>query len=154
MWDYRARITVRAPAERVAARVPPAVVVEAIDAESCIANVGSDTPRMLAFWIAMIDEEFDAQDHPELARELRALAARYNRAAGQPLPAGQLRGHHVAPAGAVGDAARHHHAPAAREHRADLRRAAAAAARDLAQRAPDQAAVAKRRSRRPRGVSR
>ena len=84
MWDYRARIKVRAPAERVAARVPPAVVVEAIDAESCIANVGSDTPRMLAFWIAMIDEEFDAQDHPELARELRALAARYNRAAGQP----------------------------------------------------------------------
>jgi hypothetical protein len=30
----------------------------------------------------MVDAEFDAADHPELANELRALAARYLRAAG------------------------------------------------------------------------
>ena len=81
MWDYRARVKVHAPAERVAARVPPAVVVEAIDERSCFANVGSDTPRMLAFWLAMIDEDFEAGPYPELARELRELAARYLRAA-------------------------------------------------------------------------
>jgi predicted DNA-binding transcriptional regulator YafY len=80
-WDYRARVKVHAPAEKVAARVPPAVVVEAIDARSCFASVGSDTPRMLAFWLAMVDEEFEAADHPELAEELRALAERYLRAA-------------------------------------------------------------------------
>jgi predicted DNA-binding transcriptional regulator YafY len=82
MWDYRARVKVHAPAERVAARVPPAVVVEAIDEASCFIGVGSDTPHELAFWLAMVDEEFDAGDHPELADELRALAERYLRAAG------------------------------------------------------------------------
>jgi predicted DNA-binding transcriptional regulator YafY len=82
MWDYRARVKVHAPAERVAARVPPAVVVEAIDESSCFVSVGSDTPHDLAFWIAMIDEDFDALDHPELAAELRALGERYLRAAG------------------------------------------------------------------------
>ena len=81
MWDYRARIKVHAPAERVAARVPPAVVVEAIDERSCFVNVGSDTAHDLAFWLAMIDEDFEAGDHPELADELRALAERYLRAA-------------------------------------------------------------------------
>ena len=52
MCGYRARVKVHAPAERVAARVPPAVVVEAIDERSCFANVGSDTPHDLAFWLA------------------------------------------------------------------------------------------------------
>jgi hypothetical protein len=56
-------------------------VVEALDAGTCLVNVGSDTPRMLAFWLAMIDEDFEAGDHPELADELRALAERYQRAA-------------------------------------------------------------------------
>ena len=81
MWTYRARVKVHAPAEQVTARVPPAVVVEAIDERSCYVNVGSDSPRMLAFWLAMIDADFEAGDHPELANELRALAARYLRAA-------------------------------------------------------------------------
>jgi predicted DNA-binding transcriptional regulator YafY len=80
-WNYRARVRVHAPAEQVAARVPPAVVVEAIDPRSCFVNVGSDSPRMLAFWLAMIDADFEAADYPELASELRALAARYLRAA-------------------------------------------------------------------------
>jgi predicted DNA-binding transcriptional regulator YafY len=80
-WDYRVRVRVHAPAEQVSARVPPAVIVEAIDKRSCFVNVGSDTPRMLAFWLAMIDADFDAGDHVELAGELRALAARYLRAA-------------------------------------------------------------------------
>jgi hypothetical protein len=37
---------------------------------------------VLAFWLAMMDEDFEAGEHPELAAELRALAARYVRAAG------------------------------------------------------------------------
>jgi len=44
--------------------VPPAVVVEAIDERSCFVNVGSDDPRMLAFWLAMIDADFEAGDYP------------------------------------------------------------------------------------------
>ena len=84
MWAYRTRVKVHAPAEQVAARVPPAVAVEANDARSCYVNVGSDTPRALAFWLAMIDADFDAAEHPELAHELRNLAARYVRAANTP----------------------------------------------------------------------
>jgi predicted DNA-binding transcriptional regulator YafY len=76
-----ARVKVLATAEYVVARVPPAILVEAIDEQSCFANVGSDNPRMLAFWLAMIDADFEAGDHPELASELRALAERYLRAA-------------------------------------------------------------------------
>jgi hypothetical protein len=58
----------------------PADVVAAIDERSSFVNVGSDTPLMLAFWLAMIDEDFEAQDHPELggraARACGALPAR------------------------------------------------------------------------------
>jgi predicted DNA-binding transcriptional regulator YafY len=82
-WNYRARVKVHASAEQVIARVPTAVVVEAIDERTCIVNVGSDSPRELAFWLAMVDADFDAADYPELANELRALAARYLRAAGE-----------------------------------------------------------------------
>jgi hypothetical protein len=37
---------------------------------------------MLAFWLAMIDADFEAAG-PELANELRALAVRYLRAAAE-----------------------------------------------------------------------
>jgi predicted DNA-binding transcriptional regulator YafY len=77
MWDYRARVKVHAPAERVRARVPRAVVVEAFDDVTCFVNVGSDSARQLALWIGMIDEDFEVEDSPELVAELRALAARY-----------------------------------------------------------------------------
>jgi predicted DNA-binding transcriptional regulator YafY len=80
MWNYRARVKIHAPAERVCARVPPAVVVEAIDDETCVVNVGSDSPHELALWVGMIDEDFEVDDAPELLREVRALSARYRRA--------------------------------------------------------------------------
>jgi predicted DNA-binding transcriptional regulator YafY len=80
MWHYRARVKVHAPASRVAARVPPAVVVEAIGEDACFANVGSDSPHDLALWLALIDADFDAADHPELAAEVRELADRFARA--------------------------------------------------------------------------
>jgi predicted DNA-binding transcriptional regulator YafY len=81
-WHHRARIKVHAPAEHVIARVPPAVIVEAIDERTCYANVGSDTAHDLALWVGLIDADFDAGDAPDLADELRQLAARYTRAAG------------------------------------------------------------------------
>jgi hypothetical protein len=44
--------------------------------------VGSDTAHELALWLGLIDADFDAGDDAELSHELRALAARYTRAAG------------------------------------------------------------------------
>ena len=81
MWRHRARVKVFASAARVIGRVPPAVVVEAIDESSCYANVGSDSAHELALWLGLIDADFEAGDDRELAKELRGLAARYTRAA-------------------------------------------------------------------------
>jgi predicted DNA-binding transcriptional regulator YafY len=82
MWRYRARVRVHAPAAEVAALLPAAVVIEPIDDRTCFANVGSDSARMLALWLGMLDADFDVGDSPELAGHLHRLAARYERAAG------------------------------------------------------------------------
>jgi predicted DNA-binding transcriptional regulator YafY len=81
VWRFRARVKVHAPAGEVASRLPPAVLVEAVDEGTCIVNVGSDSPRWLALWLGMIDADFEVDDCPELADHLRTLSERYARAA-------------------------------------------------------------------------
>jgi hypothetical protein len=73
-------VKVHAPAEQVAVQLPPAVLVEAIDERTCFASVGSDSPRLLALWLGMLDADFEVGDCPELADHLRTLADRYRRA--------------------------------------------------------------------------
>jgi predicted DNA-binding transcriptional regulator YafY len=85
MWRHRARVRVHAPARRIAARVPPAVIVEEIDEHTCFANVGSDSAHDLAMWLALLDADFDASHDAELAGELRRLGDRLRRA-GAPAP--------------------------------------------------------------------
>lgn len=79
-WRYRARVTVHAPATVVAGRLPPAVLVEAVDEHTCVVNAGSDTPQMLAVYLGMLDVDFEVGEPPELVEQLRALADRYRRA--------------------------------------------------------------------------
>ncbi|HEX8133791.1 MAG TPA: YafY family protein [Actinomycetes bacterium] len=79
-WRYRARVRVHAPAAAVAERVPPAVLVEAVDDHSCIVSAGSDTPHMLAVYLGMLDADFEVEEPPELVERLRTLAGRYRRA--------------------------------------------------------------------------
>jgi predicted DNA-binding transcriptional regulator YafY len=81
-WRYRARVTVDAPAARAAARLPAGIVVEPVDEATCVVDLGSDDPRMLALYLGMIDADFhvDTDAAPELAAALRHLAARYTRA--------------------------------------------------------------------------
>src|SRR6266545_1166594 len=79
-WRYRARVTVHAPATVVAGRLPPAVLVEAVDEHTCVINAGSDTPQMLAVYLGMLDVDFEVGEPPELVEQLRALADRYRRA--------------------------------------------------------------------------
>jgi len=81
-WRYRARVKVHAAAEAVAGRLPPAVVVEAVDQHTCLIDVGSDSPEMLALYLGMLDADFEVGDSPELVERLRALAGRYRRAIG------------------------------------------------------------------------
>jgi hypothetical protein len=68
------------PIEAVAARVPPAAELVAIDDRSCMFSAGSDTPQMLAVYLGMLDVDFDVIDPPELVEHIRNLADRYQRA--------------------------------------------------------------------------
>jgi predicted DNA-binding transcriptional regulator YafY len=79
-WRYRARVTVHAAAAQVAGRLPPAVLVEAVDDRTCVVSAGSDTPQMLAAYLGMLDADFEVVEPPELVEQLRALAERYRRA--------------------------------------------------------------------------
>jgi predicted DNA-binding transcriptional regulator YafY len=81
-WRYRARVTVRAPAEQIADRLPAAITVEPTGQDTCVIDVGSDTPYMLALYLGLLDADFavDESAAPELAECLRTLSARYARA--------------------------------------------------------------------------
>jgi predicted DNA-binding transcriptional regulator YafY len=81
-WRFRAQVLVHAPAEQVAQRLPPAVAVEAVDTDSCVVDVGSDSPHMLALYLGLLDVDFEVLDNPELAEAFGRLADRYLRAAG------------------------------------------------------------------------
>jgi predicted DNA-binding transcriptional regulator YafY len=83
-WRYRARVKVHAPATVVAGRLPPAVLVDAVDEHTCIIDAGSDTPQMLAVHLGMLDEDFEVDGPPELVEQLATLAARYRRAITRP----------------------------------------------------------------------
>ncbi|MEV5708909.1 YafY family protein [Actinoallomurus sp. NPDC052274] len=80
-WRHRARVTVHAPAEVVAARISAAVgTVEAVDAGTCVLHTGADTVETLAVHLGLLNADFEVTDPPELVAHLRTLAARYGRA--------------------------------------------------------------------------
>jgi predicted DNA-binding transcriptional regulator YafY len=83
-WHYRALVTVHAPADQVAGRLPAAIVVEPVDDNTSVIQVGSDSPAMLALYLGLLDADFSVEEAaaPELARCLRMLSARYARAVG------------------------------------------------------------------------
>ncbi|WP_275415299.1 WYL domain-containing protein [Planotetraspora silvatica] len=79
-WRFRARVTVHAPAEVIAERLPPAVTVEAVDDHTCVITAGSDTPHMLALYLGVLDADFEVTEPPELVEHIRRLGERYSRA--------------------------------------------------------------------------
>jgi predicted DNA-binding transcriptional regulator YafY len=80
-WRLTVRVTVHAPVERMAERVPPSAgMFEAVDAETCVFRTGSDNPETLAVWLGMLGADFEVTEPPELVEHLRALASRYHRA--------------------------------------------------------------------------
>ncbi|MEO3886087.1 WYL domain-containing protein [Nonomuraea sp. B5E05] len=85
-WQCRARVTVRAPAEHVRDRLPSGVRVEPLGDDACVAEVGSDTPHMLACYLGMLGAGFEVTEPPELVAEIRALADRYRQAVPEGTP--------------------------------------------------------------------
>ncbi|MGW0521809.1 helix-turn-helix transcriptional regulator [Crossiella sp. NPDC003009] len=80
-WQVHARITVRAPAEDVLARINPAVgVVEAVDESTSVLVTGADSLEMIAVYIGMLGLDFHVTEPPELVEHLRTLGRRYARA--------------------------------------------------------------------------
>jgi predicted DNA-binding transcriptional regulator YafY len=90
MWRYRARVTVYASADHIAARLPQAIKVTAVNENTCVIDVGSDTPHMLAVYLGMLDADFEAHEPPELVAHLRTTAQRYLKATGTSLPTPSL----------------------------------------------------------------
>ncbi|MFB4318430.1 helix-turn-helix transcriptional regulator [Actinomadura sp. 21ATH] len=73
---YKAKVTVHAPAETIAARVPAAILVEPVDERTCLVHAGGDTPMQLALHILMLDAGFHVTGPPELLAALETLASR------------------------------------------------------------------------------
>jgi predicted DNA-binding transcriptional regulator YafY len=86
-WRFRARVTVHAPAEQIAARINPAVgVLEPVDAGTCVLDTGAVTVEILAVYLGLLGADFEVDGPPQLLAYLSLLAQRYRRAA--PPPAG------------------------------------------------------------------
>ena len=80
-WRFRARVTVSAPATAVAERIGPyAGTVTAIDETTCVLYTGADSLFTVAAYLGLLGFDFRVESPPELADEVRALAARYLRA--------------------------------------------------------------------------
>lgn len=82
-YRYQARITLYVSATAAAERIGPSQgVIEAVDTETCILRTGANSLDMLAVHVAALGFEFLVHEPPELAAQLRDLAARLTRAAG------------------------------------------------------------------------
>ena len=76
-YRYRARVVMHAPADVVAARLPPTVAtVEPDGDDACVLRTGANSLDELATWIAQVGVAFTVREPPELVDHLRALAAR------------------------------------------------------------------------------
>lgn len=83
LWNYRARVTVQAAAETVAARIPTGTwTVEPIDAHTSRLDAGAQTAELLAVYLGALDLDFhvDPDQAPELAHAAHRLARRYTAA--------------------------------------------------------------------------
>jgi predicted DNA-binding transcriptional regulator YafY len=80
---YEARVTVHAPADEIAKRLPwVAGSLESIDAHRCEYRTSDYDLEWLAIRIAMLGVDFEVHEPPELVTHLDALARRLSRAAG------------------------------------------------------------------------
>ncbi|MEV7989458.1 YafY family protein [Micromonospora sp. NPDC085948] len=81
-WPHPARVRLHASADQVAQRIPStAGLLEAIDERTCLLHTGGESLSNLAAFLSTIEVDFDVLDPPELRAVVRAVAARFGRAA-------------------------------------------------------------------------
>jgi predicted DNA-binding transcriptional regulator YafY len=80
-WSrYEARVTVHAPAEEVAKRLPWAArSIEPIDDQRCEYRTSDDDLDWLAMRIAMLGDDYEVHEPPELVERLRHMGERIAR---------------------------------------------------------------------------
>lgn len=83
-YPFRARVTLHAPVEALAKRIPPSAgVLETIDENSCMLHTGSHSLESMAIHLAWLGVAFQVHEPPELITHLRTLADRFHAAAGE-----------------------------------------------------------------------
>jgi predicted DNA-binding transcriptional regulator YafY len=82
--QVRGRVRVHAPADVVISKMGGWAEggIEAVGPNACDLELGGRTIEDVAFWLGIMDVDFEVLDPPELATAVRRLAERYARAAG------------------------------------------------------------------------
>src|SRR5882757_3465669 len=78
----RGRVIVHAAAERVESRMGGwnEGSIEPLSADRCLLQLGGRSVEDIAFWLGILDADFEVVDSPELAAAVRRVADRYARA--------------------------------------------------------------------------
>lgn len=80
-YPYRARVTLHAPVDALAKRVPPSAgILEAIDERSCTLHTGSHSLEGITIHLSLLGVDFQVHEPPELIDYIRRLADRLRRA--------------------------------------------------------------------------
>ena len=83
-YSHQAKVTLHAPSEVAAERIPPmAGILEAIDENTCMLHTGACSLDTLSVYLALIGFEFEVREPPELIERVRWLAERFGRAIGR-----------------------------------------------------------------------
>jgi len=82
-YPYRARVTIHAPVETIAKRVPPSAgVLEALDDRSCMLNTQAHSLEGITIHLSLLGVDFQVHEPPELIDYIRVLTERLGRATG------------------------------------------------------------------------
>jgi hypothetical protein len=78
----RGRLIVHLSADEVAARMGPWVQgsIETLTPQRSLVQIGGRSVEDIAFWIGVLDVDFEVVDSPELALAVQRIADRYARA--------------------------------------------------------------------------
>jgi predicted DNA-binding transcriptional regulator YafY len=77
------RVIVHLPAQAVADRMGSwSGSIEPLGPDRCLLQLGGRSVEDIAFWLGVLDADFEVVDSPELAAAVRRIAGRYARAAG------------------------------------------------------------------------
>jgi len=78
----RGRVIVHAAAERVESRMGGwnEGSIEPLSADRCLLQLGGRSVEDIAFWLGILDADFEVVDSPELAAAVKRVADRYTRA--------------------------------------------------------------------------